>query len=106
MTQELAQHHITYLQDQFKILYYAVDNISTDKKFGDTQQFLIKELKEKNGNYAKDAIQTDKNMNMMMSERDQFRDETKELLASKLKLANEALVNNMTNKEKIGRLEI
>jgi len=43
---------------------------------------------------------------MMMSERDQFRDETKELLASKLKLANEALVNNMTNKEKIGRLEI
>lgn len=45
MTQELAQHHITYLQDQFKILYYAVDNISTDKKFGDTLQFQIKELK-------------------------------------------------------------
>lgn len=45
-------------------------------------------------------------MNMVVSERDQFREETKELLQTKTRLTNEALVNNMTNKEKIGRLEI
>lgn len=45
-------------------------------------------------------------MNMVVSERDQFREETKELLQTKARLVNEALVNNMTSKEKIGRLEI
>lgn len=106
MTQELAQHNIHYLQEQFKILYYAVDNISADKKLGDNLQFKITDLQVRNQIYAKEAEQNDRNMNMTVAERDQFRDETKELIATKKRLESEIIVSNLTSKEKIARLEI
>lgn len=43
---------------------------------------------------------------MLVAERDQFRDETKDLLLTKKKLEAELYLTNMTFKEKVARLEI
>lgn len=44
MTQALSNHTIAYLQDEYRKLFEAIDNISSDKKAGDTMAFEIKEL--------------------------------------------------------------
>lgn len=73
---------------------------------GDQLAFKIKDLTEKNTTYAREFEINERNMNMLVSERDQFRDETKELLATKKRLEAEARVNDITAKEKISRQEI
>lgn len=35
MEQQISNHSIQFLQEQFTILHDAVENISSDKKFGD-----------------------------------------------------------------------
>ena len=42
---------------------------------------------------------------MLVAERDQFRDETKELIVTKKKLEAELYLTNMTLKDKLARLE-
>lgn len=87
-------------------MYRAVDNISADKKLGDLLQFKIKELTDKNVIYAKEAFDNDRSVNQLVSERDQFRDETSELLKTKKSLESTILFNNETFKSKVQRLEI
>ena len=52
MSQEISNHSIHFLQEQFKILYNSIDNISADKRLGDVLQFKIKDLDDKNQKYA------------------------------------------------------
>jgi len=41
MRSQMSGHAISYMQEQFKILYKAIDNISVDKKHGERLQQSI-----------------------------------------------------------------
>ena len=48
MNQQIQGHSIQFLQEQFKLLFDSVNNISADKKLGDRLQKRIIELENAN----------------------------------------------------------
>ena len=52
MASQIQQHSISFLQEQFKILFESIHNISADKKLGDKMQFQINELTAATGTMA------------------------------------------------------
>ena len=66
----ISNHSINFLQEQFKILYNSIDNISADKRLGDVLQFKIKDLTEKNEKYAVSFDEIQRTQAMTMAERD------------------------------------
>ena len=48
MNQQIQGHNIQFLQEQFKLLFDSVNNISADKKLGDRLQKRIIELENAN----------------------------------------------------------
>lgn len=106
MTQQLEQHNLHYLQEQFTNLYNAIDNISSDRQYGERQQFKINQLLQKEKAWNNDCAEKDSTIAKLMAERDNFRDETKELLTAKKKLENELATAIASHKEKYNRVEL
>ena len=52
MSSQIQGHSISFLQEQFKILFDSVHNISADKKLGDRMQLQISELTTMKENMA------------------------------------------------------
>ena len=48
MEQQISNHSIQFLQEQFTILHDSIDNISSDKRLGDKMALEIQLLKEDN----------------------------------------------------------
>ena len=46
VSSQIQSHSISFLQEQFKILFEAIHNISADKRLGDQLKFQINELTE------------------------------------------------------------
>ena len=44
MEQKIANHSMQFLQEQFTMLHTAVENIRSDKQFGEKLQFHIDQL--------------------------------------------------------------
>jgi len=91
MRQALSNHTIAYLQDQFRKLYDALDNISSDKKAGDDMSFKIKELEQEKVILTKQVAILQEEVNVYMNERDRFREDTKEIIAVKHQIYMEKL---------------
>jgi hypothetical protein len=72
-----------YLQEQFRLLYNSVDNISTDKMAGDVMSFKIKELEDQKQVLINQIEDLGENVNTFIMERDKFREDTKDILELK-----------------------
>jgi len=77
MRQEIFQHSITYLQDQFKILFNSI--LEIDKKGAESLNTEIYQLKVLRDNLKDQIAEQRIFITALQTERDTFRDETRDL---------------------------
>lgn len=77
--EQLFDHTISYLQEQFKLLFESVDNISIGKKAAEKYAQEINLLKITKTAQAEDIAKQTTLITYITSERDEFRSDTKEL---------------------------
>jgi chromosome segregation ATPase len=93
------------LQEQFGILFNAVGEVSTDRKAGDRLNFRIKELLDQNRAFIAEKESSDRRINQLTAEKDQFEIDLKQLQEIKNKIQTEFTTSSNTMKDKINKLD-
>lgn len=102
--EQLFDHTISYLQEQFKLLFESVDNISIGKKAAEKYAQEINLLKITKTAQAEDIAKQTTLITYITSERDEFRSDTKELSEKSTLLEKQKLMQNTAFKNKITKL--
>ena len=105
MASQIQQHSISFLQEQFKILFESIHNISADKKLGDKMQFQINELTAAKATMATQIKEAQENNARLMAEKDGFKDDASELLTNKKKVEFDARMQQQSMKQKNEKLD-
>ena len=98
MQQQIQGHNIQFLQEQFGILFDSVHNISADKKLGDRLYKRISELENANKDMGNTLKEQQESIGRLIAERDSYKDDTEELLATKKKLEFDTRMQHMSMK--------
>ena len=105
MQQQIQGHNIQFLQEQFGILFDSVHNISADKKLGDRLYKRISELENANKDMGNTLKEQQESIGRLIAERDSYKDDTEELLATKKKLEFDTRMQHMSMKQRNERLD-
>lgn len=105
-TERLQRHAIGYLQDQFKILYKAIEHLAIDKREGERLTFKINNLIEEAAEKLEQFTGLQIHSKILMEERDRFVDDLKDMMEAKKSISKDLLIQRYTLKDKIGGLEI
>ena len=93
------------MQEQFTILHNSVSNISTDKQMGDKLQHQIQLLQDGNSSQASQICELREQMTRIITERDQFRQDTAELQKNKKIIEKHYAIDKVTSKDREAKLQ-
>lgn len=104
MEQQIANHSIQFLQEQFTILHDSVENISSNKRLGDKMEREIELLKECKEQLSDQVREQRVNNSGVIAERDQFTKDLKELYTTKKNVERKYEFDKKQNKERESKL--
>ena len=100
MEQQISNHSIQFLQEQFTILHDAVENISSDKKLGDQLTTKIDLITKDNEGLSVNLREMQAQTCKLTQERDQFRQDTAELYKNKKIIEKQYAHDKVQNKDR------
>jgi hypothetical protein len=82
--QQINDHSVVYMQDNFKMLFTAIDNISSDKKRGQTMENELLTLRRLRETNVQEIVDLKNQISAAIDERDVFRQDAKDLYDDKI----------------------
>ena len=93
------------MQDQFKLMYEAIDNISCDKKKGEKMEQELILLKKLKAQHSEEITQQKNYIADLLLQRDGFRDDAKDMFDAQVILNKKTTIDYAAYKAKISKLE-